>query len=512
MLALIPTFVLVGPLSLLAWLLPAVFGGLALALRRGRAFLIILALDSLLYLAHCCLVGYLGDCWWTSPATLWVTLGLIALLGVAWTQLRRRDRVPAAVGHPSAGRWRITLEGMMLAALALVCAIQAARSRPGSQTLPGVEVIWTFVPAERGAIISSPLVAGNRVYVAAIHDAGFSTSGAVYSLDRATGKRVWKFDDEGQMQQVYSSPCLSDGRLYIGEGMHANYVCKLYCLDVATGHKLWHFKVDGHIESSPCVSGDRVFFGAGDDGLYCLDSVTGALRWHFQGPFHIDSSPCVADHSVYFGSGVSRRFQTFEIFCLNTEDGTVRWRVPVDLPAWGAPAVDGGQVYIGLGNGRLDETAPRPQTPAGALLCLPAGTGQPCLWRFSIGDAVFAKPTVDQKHVYFGAHDGYCYALERSDGRLCWKQDLGSPVLTRPALLDGRLYVVARDGRVWGLDATNGAARWLLDVSKYSRARPQLLSSPAVLAEEISGHHRIYLGAELSNPVSSAAAIYCLED
>jgi outer membrane protein assembly factor BamB len=239
--------------------------------------------------------------------------------------------------------------------------------------------------------------------------------------------------------------------------------------------------------------------------------VTGALCWHFQGPFHIDSSPCVADGSVYFGSGVSRRFQTYEIFCLRAQDGTVRWRVPADLPVWGAPTVDGGQVFIGLGNGRLDDTAPRPQTPAGALLCLPAETGRPCLWRFPLGDAVFGKPAVDPKRVYFGARDGSCYALGRGDGGLCWKQNLGSPVLTRPALLDGRLYVAARKGQAWGLDAGSGAPRWLFDVAEHSRTRPQLLSSPASVAEP-GGHHRIYLGAELANPVSSAAALYCLED
>src|SRR5262249_30533568 len=130
---------------------------------------------------------------------------------------------------------------------------------------PGAErVVWTFEQVERGAIISSPVVEGERVYVAAIQDAGLATHGAVWCLDRHTGSLVWKFDDDGDMQHVYSTPCLAGGRLYVGEGMHANHVCKFYCLDAATGRKRWHFQTAGHIESSPCVAGGKVYFGSGD--------------------------------------------------------------------------------------------------------------------------------------------------------------------------------------------------------------------------------------------------------
>src|SRR5438132_942554 len=128
-------------------------------------------------------------------------------------------------------------------------------------------VMWTFEPPERGAIVSSPLVAGERIYVSIIHDAGLATYGAVYCLERGTGKPIWKFDNDGRMLHMYSSPCLADGRLYVGEGMHQNFSCKLYCLDAAMGQKLWHFETAGHIESTPCVADGRVFFGAGDDGL-----------------------------------------------------------------------------------------------------------------------------------------------------------------------------------------------------------------------------------------------------
>jgi outer membrane protein assembly factor BamB len=376
-----------------------------------------------------------------------------------------------------------------------------------------VEVAWAFEQRERGAIVSSPLVDGDRVYVAAIRDASFrSTSGVVYCLDRATGQELWHFDNGGGLQHMYSSPCLAQGCLYLGEGMHANNLCKFYCLDAATGRKRWHFETAGHIESSPCVADGKVFFGSGDDGVYCLDAATGARRWQFQAAVHVDASPAVVGRRLYAGSGVSRSYRTTEVFCLDTDTGRPLWRVPTDLPVWGSPALAGDDVFFGLGNGRLDRSAEFPAKPAGALLCVEARTGR-CRWRYDLGDGVLAQPTVDARHVYFGARDGCCYCLGRDDGRLCWKAELGSPLVTRLALCGRSLYAVASAGRVTRLDLDRGTPGWTFDVAAHSGTRPRLFSSPAVAAGPAPGGPRhLYFGTELRNPVSSAAVLYCLRD
>ncbi len=375
------------------------------------------------------------------------------------------------------------------------------------------KVVWTFEQVERGAIVSSPLAAGDRLYVGAIRDAGLSTSGAVYCLNRETGKIIWKFDDDGETQHMYSSPCLANGRLYIGEGMHANQVCKFYCLDAGSGQKLWQFVTAGHIESSPCVADGKVFFAAGDDGLYCLDAVSGAPRWHYEAPIHVDASPSVVDRCLYCGSGVSRTRKTTQVFCLNADTGAVLWQKPTDLPVWGSPAVSGDQVFFGLGNGRLTQSALAPEKPAGAVLCAAAKNGE-TQWRYDVRDGVLVRPAVDDHRVYFGARDGCCYCLDRSHGQLCWMQDLGSPLVTNPALLERRLYVVASDGRVSRLDADSGRIGWTFDVAAHSQTKPRLFSAPAVVGEraEVNGHFRVYFGAELRMPLNSAAMVYCLRD
>lgn len=376
-----------------------------------------------------------------------------------------------------------------------------------------VSVKWTYEPVERGAFMSSPTVADDKVYAAAIHDTAFSNLGAVYCLNATTGKPIWRFDDDGKMQHMYSSPCLADGRLYIGEGMHANFVCKLYCLDAATGKKLWHFVAGGHIESTPCAGDGKVYFGAGDDGIYCLDATTGEKCWQFQGPYHVDSSPALAGTRLFAGSGVSRTRRTTEAFCLDTRDGNLVWRVPADLPVWGSPALAGDDVFFGLGNGRLAESAQPPEKPAGALLCLAAATGEQ-RWRFDVDDALLARVTVGAECVFFGARDAVCYALDRRTGQLRWKQNLGSPIITSPALVAERLYVVASGGRICCLDARRGLVEWTFDVGKHSQTRPHLYSSPAVVDMPLDHRSQrlIFFGSELRSVVSSAAVMYCLQE
>jgi outer membrane protein assembly factor BamB len=377
----------------------------------------------------------------------------------------------------------------------------------------GPQVVWTFEQPQRGAIISTPAVNAEWLYVSAIRDNALDPSGVVYCLDRRRGTVSWTFDDGGTMRHTISSPCLADGRLYVGEGMHGNDVCKLYCLDAATGRKLWEFVTGGHIESSPCVAGGAVFFGSGDDGLYCLDAASGAKRWQFSGRWHIDSSPVVVDGRLYAGSGVSRLHRTTEIFCLDAADGRPLWRSPAELPVWGSPVVEGGQVFFGTGTGRLTRSAEAPEKPSGALLCAEAATGNMC-WIAHVEDAVFGRPAVDAEHIYFGARDGRCCCLGRRDGRQRWQADLGSPIVTRPALAEGRLYVVACGGRVGCLDAANGRALWTFDVAKHTQTRPQLLSSPLLVRDEDDRepHNLLYFGTELRNDIRSAAVLYCLRD
>jgi hypothetical protein len=113
--AVIPTFVIVGPFALLATLSPAIFGGLALLLRRWRLFFFVSSLGSLVYVGHSWFHGYINDSWLGEPAVPWCTMALIALAGVYWSG-RRQPNSTEDAANPRRGErvvlWSVSLIGL----------------------------------------------------------------------------------------------------------------------------------------------------------------------------------------------------------------------------------------------------------------------------------------------------------------------------------------------------------------------------------------------------------------
>jgi outer membrane protein assembly factor BamB len=410
-------------------------------------------------------------------------------------------------------RWLQILPWVMLPLFAVLLTALEFHLRGGLPAKPkpkaGPELVWIYQPVWPGAIVSSPLVdvGDNRVYVGVIRDKGLRPEGVVVALQESTGYPIWAFDDDRAMIHMYSSPRVADGRLYIGEGMHANLDCKLRCLEAATGRALWQFGASGHIESTPCIADGRVYFGAGDDGIYALDAATGERLWQFDEAMHVDGSPIAEGGKVYVATAVSRRFKTTRLLCLDAVTGKPDWQLPTELPSWSAPLLDGGQLFVTFGNGRLDRSDP---APAGEVICVEASSHKR-FWSRPLPDGVMGSAAADAERVYIGCRDGHVYALKRTDGSVVWTYDAGSPVVTTPALLEGRLYVTASGGRVACLDAVSGGEIADFDIGAHAGAdvRPRLWSSPTVRRDDT--RHRVYFGVELRYPDQHAdAALYCV--
>jgi hypothetical protein len=216
--AVIPTFVIIGPLALLAALFPVLVGGLALVMRRWAVLLSIASLDSTLYLAHSWFHGYLKDSWLGSPPSLWGTLAVTTLVGFCCSWRRQKSTAgPSRSEHillwtvslfglavAASGIWQDSLlnaswrellivwsvpwvgiiyvtclhfigsaeqpmparpstESIMLGALTFACIALTATSLPRVKQADGVRLVWSFEPPERGAIISSPTLEEDRL-------------------------------------------------------------------------------------------------------------------------------------------------------------------------------------------------------------------------------------------------------------------------------------------------------------------------------------------------------------
>jgi outer membrane protein assembly factor BamB len=402
----------------------------------------------------------------------------------------------------------LVLLGTAFLIIAIVSIFKRRADSPSSPEGSQVHTAWTFRPEGDGFIASSPLVTQDRVYIAVAFHSAFRPHGKLFCLNRK-GEVLWSFNDSGRMKQVFSSPCLADGLLYLGEGLHQDFDCKLYCVEAATGKKRWEFTTQSHTESSPCVAGGKVFFGAGDDGVYCLEARTGTRRWQFNPGFHVDASPVVVGQRLYVGSGFGDTQRTLALICLNTETGRAVWQVPVDLPSWASPVVCGEHVYFGLGNGNFLRSDPR---PAGAVVCLQTRNGRR-VWRRDLPDGVLGKCVVNAESIYAVSRNGFCYALDWQDGSLHWQSDLGSPIVASLALacpdsLTSNLIAIATEGCVSCLDCQTGKPVWTFDLREQN---PRLFSSPAVTIAPGNGRHRqIFFGAGLND--NTRAVLYCVEE
>jgi outer membrane protein assembly factor BamB len=482
-------------------------------LLAGRAEFLVLLLASAVGAATLAVCRHLQQPL-LSPAWLPVVVLILAVWAgavyVGWTWLRGARLVPALATEA------VVLTGLALATAvftpALPSGARAGGLEAGPESAAAADLVWSFRLPQKGAISSSPVVAGDRVLIAAAIDSVFRPYGALYCLDRATGAVAWSFDGGKKMKQVFSTPTVAGDKIYIGEGFHQDYDCKVYCLDLRDGRKLWEHQTASHTESTAAVADGRVYVGAGDDGLVCLAADTGAKVWGFPG-FHIDAGPAAHSGRVYAGCGVGDVHKTTAIFCLDAATGQPVWRAHTPLPVWGQPAVSNGFVYVGTGNGRLNEPA---DEPAGEVYCLRQRDGE-AAWKKKLPDGVLGRLAVDRDRLYFGCRDGWFYAARRSDGETAWRRDLGSPVVAGPALescpccesAGGRVYAASLAGTLACLEAATGRVVWSKDLAERTKVPVELIATPAL--DVRGGARRLYVGVTLVS-AARAGELLCFEE
>jgi outer membrane protein assembly factor BamB len=542
--------------------------------RPTRSEQIILWVCSLAFLIACPFVlsGTLdmNDPGWKLLVVFTVAFG-VGTLYLVYQRFVGARQAPARPALPTEG---VILWSMLVAS---TCLAATWPSRPlavtGNITSAEkglVKPVWNTVLPGTGYIVSSCQVSGDRLYVSVAHRQGAETFGALYCIDLASREIMWKFDNDQDMKQVYCSPCLAEGRIFIGEGFHSDQGCRMYGLkdQGKSVQKVWEFQTNSHTESTPFVAGGKVYFGAGDDGVYCVDARDDKkVYWQYPGKdgdttpladslpagvkmpqrrlhLHVDANPVVAGDYLFVGSGLDREKpdQTDPaILCLDVNTGKKRWLrlLPRDLPAWGGATVaseqafarQGGsmtrkqvsgdasdeQVFFALGGGEIfeDYEGKVPQgKQAGALLCVEGKSGKE-LWRFAAPAGIMGKPAVDRSSVYFGCRDGNAYCLDRKDGKPRWKKEVGSPVWASPALVrcphcgTTRLYVVGIRGQVRCFHPDTGIQLWSYELEQNT---PFLSSTPAVAVTQtpVGEARRLYFGSGIGG--LSFATVFCLED
>lgn len=634
LLGVIPSFVLVGPLAIVAALFPGVFARLAVGMKRWRAFLVVASVNSTLALIYWVFFAYFPEVLPSSrffaPRAVTLYLTLSSCVGLLWAGRRyRRMATEDATVTGTPGRvelltllglaafvgasvlltaaladWNSTLEipmreftfigtgvlaalvyagyrvltkgadepagtspavrlsvsGESVALAALVMcgvatlvntapsgpAIQGAGgAQKGDATEPiGPRLVGEPVAVEVyeleagkkeplfGNVMSNVVIDGERLYFGV--DSG-GNAGRIIGANRTTGLAEFAYDAPGLLP-VYCTPTVANGKIYCGEGLHENKGCRLFCVNAKDATDAWNppFKTGSHTEGAPVVSGGKVYFTGGEDGLYCADANTGAKLWQFAGGkdkgIHIDGAPAVADGRVFIGSGL----YSYVAVALDANTGEEKWRADLKLRSFGPPAVSGGKVFYAVGTGNMafdtydypEEGAARDKEPAGAVVCIDAATGKE-EWRYPLPKSVHTGLALDGFTAYVGCRDGFVYALDRKSGKLRWKTEVGAgqPVLSCPAVAQNggqpvAVYAVATVGLMVCLNPQTGEVVWQKELPGFrwdGTPNGGVMCSPVVQTTltPTGSKRTIYVGARLTdpaNPVKRTVAFFRFED
>jgi len=366
------------------------------------------------------------------------------------------------------------------------------------------KVVWKFSKDGIKSYYSSPTVVGNRVYATSAKPGLYGAAGTIVCLDAQTGELAWEFKDEGY-RATFSSPAVSGRYLAVGEGLHTTADARVYCLDLQEsarcrrGVKLWSYRTKSHVESSPCIADGKVFIGAGDDGIYCFaveGDGNGAARvlWHLEGEKYPDceTSPVYHEGRLYFGLGVGGQ----AVVCVDADTGREQWRIETPAPVFSSPTIADGKVFFGMGHGDFVNTAEKVKeirraallqkglsaeeaeeavahiVKGGEVWCVDLQTRQ-IEWRFKAERSVLATVAEADGRLFFGSRDNRLYCVDAKTGKMVGKPwDAHGAIISSPAVGRKHVYTVTSAGVLIGLNRQRMTPVWKVSLGSASKSSP----------------------------------------
>jgi outer membrane protein assembly factor BamB len=307
----------------------------------------------------------------------------------------------------------------------------------------------------------APVVDRGRVYVSTV---GFPPGGrgAIYALDAATGKRLWRFDT---IREPWRNPIAGGGGAWQPLSVDAQ------------GGVYAGIANPGPWGGSPRYPNGAWYRGQTPytDSLVALDGVSGRLRWYDQVLQHdvrdydFQLSPILASaggRDLVIGAGkgglvVAWDRSTHERIWeravgTHRNDVGLLPRTPVEVcpglfgGALTPMAYSEGRVFVPVVELCMKESAVRttsvlqrpPEAGTGVIAALDAATGRP-LWTRKLPSAPFGCATVANDVVFAPTYDGRIYALAAATGAILWSDRARAGINGCPSVAGDTLLVPA---------------------------------------------------------------------
>jgi orotate phosphoribosyltransferase len=223
-------------------------------------------------------------------------------------------------------------------------------------------------------------------------------------------------------------------------------------------------------KSTPCLDGDKIFFGADDGFFYALRQADGMESWKFKVGYSangksIFSSPAIYEDTVYFGS------YDGNVYALNKDSGKLKWKYMDADYIGSSPALapDLGMLFIGLEFGLFAKK--------GGIAALDLKNGKK-IWTHIVQNYIHCSPAYcpERKFVAISCNDSFTYLFDAKNGKLRWKFQAGGPTkaslvfdLKRNLLIFGSF-----DKNLYALDISTGKIRGKFEVSEAINSTPKI--------------------------------------
>ena len=302
------------------------------------------------------------------------------------------------------------------------------------------EGVWEYSGSSPSR--STPVVAGDLV-VAALR------SGEVVALDRSSGTLVWTVHLESL---VYAPPIAVDGTAYV-----ATIEGELIALDISNGNRRWGFKTGERIVSRVAYEQGSLAVVSEGNVIYVVDAATGrrSLIYDTERRRNQIGGAAVADNTVYVGSA-----------------GGIVWAL--DRRALTRPL--GRAVFywrVKLYEARVFSRVP-----------IQKGT----VWVWRVGGDLLGAPAVGPQGVYFNTIQGRVLARNRSNGERLWATSVGEEVTTPVSVTGDIVLVGTSEGKLVGLDAKDGEIRWTFQVGRGSITDSPVVAGGIIYIVSQDGH------------------------
>lgn len=294
---------------------------------------------------------------------------------------------------------------------------------------PPLKVRWKYKTSEedRAGVLGSPVVAGERVYVA-------DSKGVLHAIGLKSGKQEWAYSTPDGFE---TTPLVYDGKVYLGD-LAGNF----HCVTVADGKKVWVIDAGSSVHSPANVWEGKIVFGTDGAEILCLNAADGKEAWRAKAGDRVNAAPSIGNGLAYV-SGCDAQLRGIEM-----ASGQEKFAADLGALAPGSAAFVKDRLVVGTDNGRV--------------VCIMAdGKKMPWVYEQVEGKAmVYASPAVADGVVVVGGRDRQVHGIDLETGKQLWTVKTRGDVDGAAVISGGRVYVGSKDKKLYVIGLKSGEKVW----------------------------------------------------